>query len=99
MADSKGKLSELDKKAVWAWFDHHWSIGRSCPISGGNSWTVADHLVAPPVVDAAGKVQSGGGSYPQVMMVCTECGYTRYFNAVLVGVVDPDAEPPGGRRR
>lgn len=52
VADSKGKLSELDKKAVWAWFDHHWSIGRSCPISGGNSWTVANHLVAPPVVDA-----------------------------------------------
>jgi hypothetical protein len=86
LPDKFGKLSPLDKKAITAWLDHHWSMGRACPISGGNAWAIADDLVGIPLVDAAGQT-TGLGAYPQVMMVCSECGYTRDFNAFVMGIV------------
>jgi hypothetical protein len=84
--DKSGKLSAQDKKTIDAWLGKHWSIGRTCPISGGSSWTVADDLIGMPIVDNRGQPTTAG-SYPQVMLVCEECGYTRTFNAMVMGIV------------
>ena len=34
----------------------------------------------------------GGDSYPQAMIVCDNCGYTKYFNLVTLGIIAPDSE-------
>lgn len=48
--------------------------------------TVSDDLVVPPVYQNGG-VAFGGPAYPQIMLVCTNCGNTRFFNAVVAGVI------------
>lgn len=58
-----------------------------CKECGEKTMTVPDHIVAPPVfVD--GGFALGGRSYPLIMLVCTNCGNTRFFNAVVAGAVN-----------
>jgi hypothetical protein len=47
---------------------------------------LADHLVSAPVYSSNG-MYLGGPSYPCVMVVCSNCGYTMFHNAVVIGVV------------
>lgn len=48
---------------------------------------VSDDMVVPPVF-VNGGVAFGGPNYPQIMLVCTNCGNTRFFNAVVVGAMN-----------
>lgn len=37
-----------------------------------------------------------GWIYPSVVTLCTNCGYTRYFNAIIMGLVPRYQAPSGG---
>ena len=86
MPDSSGRLTPEEKETVRQWIDSNWTGSDFCPISGHNDWIIVDHIVRP----IAGSTLLSGSNYPQVMLVCQGCGYTIYFNAVLMGLV------PGG---
>lgn len=64
-------------------------VGQSalCRECGEPKVAISDDIVAPPAFHGGGFV-FGGPSYPQVMLVCTHCGNTRYFNAVIAGLVE-----------
>lgn len=88
MPDSHGKLTAEDQEKVMAWVARHPSSDQAaCPICGGIDWVVADHLVLPVTWNAGQKAQAGGVGYPQVMLISTPCGYTRFVNAVYVGLL------------
>lgn len=53
-----------------------------CPECKELAITVADQIVSPIRLEG-GNFQLGGPIYPQIMLVCTNCGNTRYFNAVI----------------
>lgn len=53
-----------------------------CPACAAEAVTVADQIVSPIRLES-GSFHLGGPIYPQVMLVCTNCGNTRYFNAVI----------------
>ncbi len=59
----------------------------SCPECGSQKMTLGDHVVQP-MNASAGGVSIGGPSYPQIMIVCENCGHTKYFNAVVIGILD-----------
>lgn len=85
MPDPKGKLSDEEKQFIADWLDKNWTKSRECPVSGHNSWTIADHLVVPMNYrwhEAGGGTLLSGEVYPQAMVICTGCGYSVYFNAV-----------------
>lgn len=48
---------------------------------------VSDDITTAPVFKNGG-MMIGGPAYPQVMLICTNCGNTRFFNALIAGVVD-----------
>ncbi len=48
-----------------------------------------------PMPFVGGGLIVGGPTYPQVMIVCTVCGNTKYFNAVIMGVVEKEGEANG----
>jgi hypothetical protein len=37
----------------------------------------------------------GGSTYPQIMAVCNSCGNTKYFNAVIAGLVSSTTKKEG----
>lgn len=59
---------------------------------------VGEHLVTPTVTNPEGGLIVGGASYPQVMLHCTNCGFIRYFNYVLLTTDAPtfDMNLPNG---
>jgi hypothetical protein len=92
MADSIGKLSDAEKQKISETIEAIWK-GRSeaCPICGNTQWLIADHLVATTTLGHGGAFQLGGQVYPFVMLI-SPCGYTRLFNAVMLGI-RPNAKP------
>ena len=64
--------------------------GRACPVCGENR--ILEKLVADLTVLHGNKKRS----YPQAVLVCTNCGYTSYHNLVVLGVYDKENRNNGG---
>lgn len=76
-----------------------WIKARSgkmqCGICRHRKFTIEPHTVTPPIIDAGGNIALSGTSYPFVMMVCSNCGNTYFFNAVKLGIfAGDDASSP-----
>jgi hypothetical protein len=56
----------------------------TCGPAGIGMVQVAMDLATPSRTDATGNVAVGGTIYPQMQLICTNCGFTRYFNYVLL---------------
>lgn len=88
MDDVKEKFFDEEKQRIaLKWFKEKWPEDRhNCEICNTNSWSLAeDVVVAMPLNDK--KIVLGGRSYPQIMLVCKNCGNTKYFNAVTMGII------------
>ncbi|MBM3142026.1 MAG: hypothetical protein FJ005_03115 [Chloroflexi bacterium] len=86
MPDSQGKLSDDEKKKVVSWLKNKWKEPAVCPYSKDSEWIIGGHLVAPTNYSKVGAV-IGGDAYPLVMVICKNCGYTVFLNAVMVGIL------------
>jgi predicted nucleic-acid-binding Zn-ribbon protein len=51
-----------------------------------NTFSIAEHMVAPPVFAPGGGLMLGGASYPYIMLTCRNCGLTLFYNAVIMGI-------------
>lgn len=90
-------LTEEQKTKVLNWFRSK-NGPRPCSVCGDNNWTLGAHLVVPNTW-AGGAISMGGMSYPQVMLICRNCGHTNFFNAVIVGALEnskPKETPSNG---
>jgi hypothetical protein len=85
MSDAHGKLTQAEKDQIRDWV-LKWKMAP-CPVCGKRDWVVGDHVVQPVTIGAGKTLQLGGEGYPQVMLISTECGYTLFLNAVIVGIV------------
>lgn len=90
MPDSDGKLTEEERERAAEWFQQHWAGNTNCTSCDRNQWIIGEHIVAPPLF--AKGVILGGTAYPQIMVVCGYCAHTVYYNAIIMGVMDSDAE-------
>ena len=93
MPDSGGKLTQDEKQKIADWLKER-SQGANpvCPVCGDPHWFIADHLVQP-ITYSGGGLSIGGPGYPQAMLVSAKCGYTRFLNAVVIGIVPGGKEP------
>ena len=57
----------------------------ACQVCKNGRYTIAPHLVTPLINQEEGLLM-GGPSYPQVMLICGNCGHTRYHNVIALGV-------------
>ncbi len=87
MPDANGRLTPDDRNQVVQWLQ---AKGRNheCPVCASNKWMIGDHLVNGQVHVVDGQLPPRE-SYPQVILVCNNCAYTRYFMAVPMGLVRP----------
>lgn len=92
----KNNLDEQKKKIALDWLGEKWPINkRVCDVCGHSQWNLAEDIIAP-MAFSEGSIMLGGRSYPQLMVICTNCGNTKYFNAVMIGLVkgEQDAKQP-----
>ena len=57
-----------------------------CKECGEKNIVVSDDIVTVPLFTSGG-IALGGPAYPQAMLICTNCGNTRFFNVVVSGVL------------
>lgn len=91
MPDAEGRLTPEDKAKVSAHFARHWKGEVPCPVcKNATSWSTAEHVVQS---YRWANNQFAAPTYPFIPVICTNCGHTMFFNAVVIGVV-PLASPP-----
>ena len=79
--------SEIQQKAI-KWLSEKKQNKGRCEVCGQSHWFVPDQIVAH-VNREGGSLQIGGGySYPHFLNICTNCGNTKFINAMLSGVVE-----------
>ncbi len=83
-------MDEDTKKRAVAWIEEKKSI-RTCDCCGQNSWTLSEDIVTTPLL-TGDRMVFGGKSYPNVMLICNNCGNTKFFNAVKMGLLAPSKE-------
>ncbi len=86
-------LSELQQKAI-EWLQKKTNNKMGCETCGSSHWSVQDHIVTP-IVLQNNSIQLGGVSYPQAMVICNNCGNTKYYNAVMMGLVQGTKQDGG----
>lgn len=59
-----------------------------CPMCRTGPWTLIDGYISISVGGAPGEIVLGGQTLPCVGLVCTTCGYTAYFNMIVLGLQD-----------
>lgn len=85
-------MTEDDKQKIFDWLDQKWpSYNRCCEICGKGEWQIPRYLVNPPVLEN-GQMQLTNKGFPQVMVVCANCGHTRYFNALTIAGLLPSVQ-------
>jgi ribosomal protein S27AE len=85
------------RTAFFEWLREKWPTAtQACPICGVIQWTITD--VQQLTEFTPGMVRIGGGPViPIIGVMCGNCGYMRWFNALLSGAVKPQhpSQPPG----
>lgn len=94
MPDKDGILSPEEKQRAVDWIKERGHVLGKCPICDSQEWFIADHLVMPITVGGGGSLLLGGPGYPQIMIVSKKCGYTRFLNAVMIGISPPQKTEP-----
>lgn len=84
---NRDSLSEDQLNKALEWIKTNWQKSdKSCEICSSTQWSIPQDVVTPALF-VNGQVAMGN-SYPQFMMVCKKCGNTKYFNAILSGVIE-----------
>ena len=68
---------ELDKKIK------NWK----CESCGKDTWMLSDHFLALSASKELG-VFHGESQFPKVVMICSNCGHSRFYNLEVLGIYD-----------
>jgi hypothetical protein len=89
MPDFAGKLTpEEIAKAAFAISNKAGGELR-CTVCKSPEWNVEEYVLAPPTFGSSYNIQFLGGpgiAFPQVALMCSNCGHTMLFNAVHLGL-------------
>ncbi len=95
----EGDLTPEQLQQAKEWLRTHWSNGN-CPFHlGRTNWIVDNSLAAAPIYHIGpggigGTMMIGGPMFPLAVVTCSVCGHTVFVNAILMGLVKPDASVP-----
>lgn len=76
---------EKQEKAL-KWLEDKWlKKDRACEVCKNTHWQLAEDLIMPlPFI--GGGLTVGGNSYPSVLLICNNCGNSKFFNAVIMKI-------------
>lgn len=74
------------KLKITNWLEQKWpKEKRNCEICNQTQWSVSEDIVVPLKMENNG-VNLGGKVYPQIMVICSSCANTKYFNVAVMGI-------------
>jgi hypothetical protein len=83
MSENNNSLTKEQNDKAIQWVKDHWN-DKSCEICGKKEWHIPPDVVTPVIYQGGFAI---GQAYPQFMLICKNCGNTKYFNAVFSKVV------------
>lgn len=87
MAD-QGDLTDSQSESILAWFKQKFPKGLPCICKDHNQeWNMAGSLYSP-VKFTEAKLRFSGQFYPQILLICSNCGHVRSFSAISMGLFD-----------
>jgi predicted nucleic-acid-binding Zn-ribbon protein len=96
MPDDAGNLTATEFVLFERWLDSHWRKPHPCPVCGTDGWGTGGQIVVPITMGSNSSLRVGGQIVPQVFVLCHNCGYTMFFNAVLIGLLPGDGASKHG---
>lgn len=82
------QLSQAQEKKLRQFIKKNLTPPMACPVCHNANWSFSDKIFECREF-AEGKLQLGSGSIaPFVLMRCEHCGYTLFFNAISIGLVE-----------
>lgn len=86
----EGKLTgEQIRKA------RQWLVSKcpefKCPLCGSKAVEVHERVVELRTFNL-GKLVIGGDVFPNILVICEQCGCSTLINAIMAGVIDPSSE-------
>jgi len=88
MPGSDGLMTAEENARALAWLNEK-TTNFQCPVCNTNQWSIGTHIIAEQI-HRGGNVLIGGAIYPMVFVTCSNCAYTRHFNAIQMGVIPKD---------
>jgi predicted nucleic-acid-binding Zn-ribbon protein len=83
--------AETDRR-VGAFLKNKWKHG-SCPVCQTDGWETATDIAEMATSEIyATDPRASGATYPMFPIFCSNCGYTLLFNALIAGLVGPEAD-------
>lgn len=83
-------FDKIKQDKALEWLKLKWPhANQTCEICHFKTWTIAEDLVMP-MPFSGNNITFGGSTYPQLMVICSNCGNTKYFNAVIAKLVEPE---------
>lgn len=89
----KGSLTEEQYQKAFKWLEDKFPVeNHECEICSEKNWLVLDDIVTPTIYSKKGVVMFGGKAIPQFMIMCINCGNTKYINAMVSGIINKGME-------
>ena len=91
MADDNKEpfFSKEKREQALKHLDATWK-NKQCECCQKKNWTLGADIVTPTVLSTGGGVVIGGPQYPAIMVICNNCGNTKFFNAVVSKIIETD---------
>jgi hypothetical protein len=86
------KLTPQHQEHARAKLEKLWRC-KACDFCGGSSLTIAADVVELRAFHGGALVDCGSVT-PAVAALCATCGATKLFNAIVLGLIDPDTGKP-----
>ena len=85
MVKDDDELGKDKQEKVLKWLEAKWpKEKRCCEICEGQKWSLTQHITVPMIYSKG--IRLGGTTYPQISLICNNCGNTKFFNAVVMGL-------------
>ncbi len=82
---------KIDREKAIKWLNEKWKGDKLCPVCKTNSWDLPEILGEVRQFQGGGLVV-GGPVFPVFPLTCKTCGHTLFFNALVMGIIQPEAK-------
>lgn len=80
-------LEEAELRRIADWINQKASAGDPCPVCHSGPSEVQQSLA--PLPGGISPDGEPGWLYPCAVTVCVNCGFTRFFNVITMGLLEP----------